>query len=235
MGRASLEFEELYTIICDIESLMNSRPLTTISEDTEDLVPLTPSMFLQGIRETGLPDLDNLENVNLKGRLRYLLKLKKDLRSRFRVEYLGQLKNSKGVAKNDKKIAVGDVVLVGHDNQKRINWPLAKIIEVYPSKDGAIRVAKIKTGNGVLVRPVQRLYPLELSPEEGSDILKKGASNGHIKPPRTTSKRCLDTSELSRSSVPHAVKKTDSVMRSDENPRVSRKGRLIKIPDRLNL
>lgn len=235
LGRASLEFEELYTIICDIESLMNSRPLTTISEDTEDLVPLTPSMFLQGIRETGLPDLDNLENVNLKGRLRYLLKLKKDLRSRFRVEYLGQLKNSKGVAKNDKKIAVGDVVLVGHDNQKRINWPLAKIIEVYPGKDGAIRVAKIKTGHGVLVRPVQRLYPLELSPEEGSDILKKGASNGHIKPPRTTSKRCLDTSELSRSSVPHTVKKTDSVMRSDENPRVSRKGRLIKIPDRLNL
>lgn len=82
-------------------------------------------MFLQVITETGLPDLCNLKNANLKRRLRYFLKLKKNLRSRFRVKYLEQLKKSQGIVRNN-NITMADNVLVGYDNQ-RINWPLAKL------------------------------------------------------------------------------------------------------------
>lgn len=74
MGRSDLDLEEWYTVICDIEGLIKSRLLTT--ENINDLVSLTSSVFLQGIADIGLPDLDNLENVNFKRILLYLLKMK---------------------------------------------------------------------------------------------------------------------------------------------------------------
>jgi len=58
---------------------------------------------------------------------------------------------------------VGDVVLVGSDGKKRFEWPLGRIIELFPGKDGKTRVVKVKTKNGVYLRPIQRLYPLEVS------------------------------------------------------------------------
>ncbi|GFU83365.1 hypothetical protein TNCV_872831 [Trichonephila clavipes] len=44
----------MYTVLCLIcESLINSRPLTYVTDDVEDLEPLTPAMFLQDGREIG--------------------------------------------------------------------------------------------------------------------------------------------------------------------------------------
>ncbi|GFV83556.1 integrase catalytic domain-containing protein [Trichonephila clavipes] len=48
LGRSCLSYEELQTLVCECESVMNSRPLTYISEEQE-LKTLTPSMFLQDI------------------------------------------------------------------------------------------------------------------------------------------------------------------------------------------
>ncbi|GFW43001.1 integrase catalytic domain-containing protein [Trichonephila clavipes] len=56
-GKTSLNHEEMYTVLCDCESLINSRPLTYVTDDVEDLEPLTPAMFLQDIREVGVPEL----------------------------------------------------------------------------------------------------------------------------------------------------------------------------------
>jgi len=57
-------------------------------------------------------------------------------------------------------------VFVGSDDKKRLQWPLAKVVELIPGRDGLVRVAKLKTQHGVLVRPLQRLYPLEVSSAE---------------------------------------------------------------------
>ncbi|GFY22731.1 integrase catalytic domain-containing protein [Trichonephila clavipes] len=62
LGRACLSEEELVTVRCDAESLINSRPLTYLSEDPDELSALTPSMFLQKIREIGVPDLDMIDS-----------------------------------------------------------------------------------------------------------------------------------------------------------------------------
>ncbi|XP_050508912.1 uncharacterized protein LOC126886111 [Diabrotica virgifera virgifera] len=77
-----------------------------------------------------------------------------------RKEYLAELVNY-GQRRED-FVKVGDVVMVGSDNAKRINWPMGKIIELYSGQDGIQRVAKVKTKNGVLVRPCLRLYRVKL-------------------------------------------------------------------------
>ncbi|GFV00940.1 integrase catalytic domain-containing protein [Trichonephila clavipes] len=99
LGKASLNEEELNTLLCDAESIINSRPITYLSEDPKDLVALTPAMFLQEIREIGVPDFDMIDSKKLERRFIYRVKIRKDLRNRFRNEYLGLLKDYSKVRK----------------------------------------------------------------------------------------------------------------------------------------
>ncbi|XP_035218848.1 uncharacterized protein LOC118192066 [Stegodyphus dumicola] len=160
LGKSSVTYEELLTVLCDAEATVNNRPLTYISNDADELRPLTPSNFLQDVKEIGTADLDHLDRNKLVKRERYCQELREQFRRRFRKEYLGQLVQK---ATSDKIFKVGEVVLVGSENQKRLNWPLAVIEELYPGRDGHVRVVKVKTPLGHLVRPVQKIYPLEVN------------------------------------------------------------------------
>ncbi|CAL1269528.1 unnamed protein product, partial [Larinioides sclopetarius] len=61
------------------------------------------------------------------------------------------------------------IVLVGAENCKRINWPLGRVTDIIPGKDGIVRLVRILTSHSKLLRPVQRVYPLEISSD--SDFL----------------------------------------------------------------
>lgn len=159
LGNVRLDYEEMLTILYECESVINSRPLTYLSEDPTDLAVLTPHMFLQDIQEVGFPEYDLLD-VDLKGRMRYRSELKSQLRERFRVEYLGQLKLLSGKEQSH-CINLGDLVLIGDDNNKRSNWPLGRVTELIKGNDGEVRVVRVRTSSGILIRPVQRLYVLE--------------------------------------------------------------------------
>ncbi|CAB0001527.1 unnamed protein product [Nesidiocoris tenuis] len=169
------------TVLCDCESVLNSRPLTFIAEGDSEAIPITPSMFIQDIRESGMPELDVIESVDLKKTVQRRLKLKENFRDRFRNEYLGQLQMRSRTTKHD-KLKIGDVVLIGNDGTKRIDWPLARVIELLPGKDGTTRLVRLQTtsGTGTCLRPIQRLYPfleVDISTSEddssGANLLRK--------------------------------------------------------------
>ncbi|UYV64640.1 hypothetical protein LAZ67_3001433 [Cordylochernes scorpioides] len=80
---------------------------------------------------------------------------------RFYNEYSGELVQKKEDS-DTRAITAGEVVYVGNDSQKRINWPLGLVKKVYPGEDGNCRVAKVRIKSGEIVRPIQRLYPLEI-------------------------------------------------------------------------
>ncbi|GFT46848.1 integrase catalytic domain-containing protein [Trichonephila clavipes] len=80
LSNAILTTEDLQTVLWNCESVINSRPLTYLSENSDDLVPLSPAMFLVENRNLDVPDIDYRDTVNLRKRVRYRQKLLNDLR-----------------------------------------------------------------------------------------------------------------------------------------------------------
>ncbi|XP_043466815.1 uncharacterized protein LOC122501430 [Leptopilina heterotoma] len=66
-GNQVLTFEEFYTLIVQIEGLLNSRPLTPLSSDPHDYSPLTPAHLLLGRPTVAVadPDLKHLPENRL--------------------------------------------------------------------------------------------------------------------------------------------------------------------------
>jgi len=204
IGAAKLTRKELSHCLAAVTHTINSRPLTTLTEDSEDLQPLTPSMLMKDNPVSGLPEFDNIQADDLRGAYQKLRGIKEALQARFRKEYLSQLIQGPGSDKI-REVCVGDLVIVGSDNKKRFEWPLGRVLKVHPGRDGAIRVATVKTTKGIVLRPVQRLYFLEVVENESEK--------------RSVNRHCVD-------------KQSDSEMKPSEIPYNTRAGRLVKKPKR---
>nr|XP_022908348.1 uncharacterized protein LOC111419719 [Onthophagus taurus] len=145
LGRACLNYEELLTVLCDCESVVNSRPLTYMSNDAGELLHLTPNTFLREQVYSGVPDCDEVDSQLLCRKVAYQRKLREDLRRRFRDEYLGQL-DLLQKKRYGRPIRVGELVLIGND--KRLDWPLGRVTELLPGPDGQIRLIRVTTARG---------------------------------------------------------------------------------------
>ena len=218
LKRACLNYEEMLTVLLDCEAIINARPITFVSENEHELAPLTPAMFLQDIKEIGVTDLDKIENCKLNKRFAYRQQIKRDLRQRFRVEYLGALVHHDKKFKNNYKIKVGDIVLIGNDNLKRLDWPLARVKDLIVGIDGNVRVVRLKTANGELIRPIQRVYPLEVSDPDT---------------PIDESKNCARDCKPNMSKMNEIQTSERNVTDDGENVRITRSGRVVKQPERL--
>lgn len=186
LGKAKLSYDELRTCLAGVAAVINDRPLTVVTEDNGDLIPLTPNMFMRGkvagfLEETHDAGVLSQSYQNMK-------KVQVQLQARFRKEYLSQLV----MKANEKKasVKVGDVVLVGSDGKKRYDWPLGKIEELIRGKDGKARMARVKTVKAVMHRPLQRLYPLEISEGDGLVPVKENGV-GKVSPTITKSGRVV--------------------------------------------
>lgn len=58
LGQRHLSFEDMATVLTQIEAAMNSRPLTPLSEDPDEVDVLTPGHFLTGSSLLAIPDPD---------------------------------------------------------------------------------------------------------------------------------------------------------------------------------
>ena len=56
LGNALLSYIELYTVLTDIEAIVNSRPLAYIGDDINDAEPLTPAHSAIGRSLRCLPE-----------------------------------------------------------------------------------------------------------------------------------------------------------------------------------
>ena len=156
LGRALLGREELETVLCDIESAINARPLTVVSDDPDDLRPLRPADFLNcpvGADSDGGKE-------DLRGRKWYHQAVAAHLWKRWQQEYLRNLRDFQH-SPSGSQANVGDLVLIAGDHCNRLTWKNGVIQQLHLGRDGLARSATLRTTDGDRRRPVQRLYLLE--------------------------------------------------------------------------
>lgn len=168
LGRQSLSFEELTTVLADVEATINSRPLTYALEEPGELSVLTPSHLLTGKRLIALPDsrqtsVPSSTAADINRRWKYRRSLVNAFWNRWQKEYLLQLRSAHLIpSRQDNFLSVDDIVIVHDDHAKPHMWKTGRIVEVFRGRDGAVRSCAVKLSTGTtLRRPVQLLYPLE--------------------------------------------------------------------------
>ena len=167
IGVKFLSRVELETVLFEIESCINSRPLTYISDDTDSSEILTPAHFL--LCKDGKSKIDvtsevpDMTSVDLRDKLVVKNQMIDKFWKLWTEQYLVNLPHVVKGFHSKCSLDIGSIVLVKTDNLPRQKWPLGIVIEVFPGKDGLIRSVKVKTANSVVVRPIQRLIDLEIS------------------------------------------------------------------------
>ncbi|EFN65967.1 hypothetical protein EAG_00422, partial [Camponotus floridanus] len=163
VGNQLLTYEEMTTLLSQIEAVLNSRPLSPLSDDPEDLSALTPGHFLVGGAPTIIPE-PMLNNVNCSRLSRWqLLKQMLDtFWSRWSQECLQRFHDVSKWNKPVPSLKKDSLVLVVDERYPPAKWPLGRVIDVHPGADGHVRVVTVRTQTSVLKRPIVKLCPLPI-------------------------------------------------------------------------
>ncbi|XP_061705654.1 uncharacterized protein LOC133516653 [Cydia pomonella] len=117
IGEATLTYEEMSTLLSQIEACLNSRPLSMLSNDPTEAVPLTPGHFLVGEPLVTIPEA-NYENCNLSTLKRWQItqEMLQNFWRRWSNEYLTHLMHRYRWAFKTPEPEIGNIVLVKEDD-----------------------------------------------------------------------------------------------------------------------
>ena len=163
LGKAEITDEELVTAVVQVEELMNSRPLTVLSADADDLLPLTPAHFLVGRLDPPLAvevNADEHPSRDLRKRWLYVQRLVAEVWKRWLEEFVPLLNIRRKWQQKGKNVAVGDIVLSLTSATPRGTWPMGRVSAVFPGPDKLVRVVDVTVGGKVYRRSIHHLVPL---------------------------------------------------------------------------
>ncbi|GFV50616.1 integrase catalytic domain-containing protein [Trichonephila clavipes] len=148
LGRSRLTYEEFETVIIQVEGILNSRPLTPISNDFDNFEVLTPAHFLIGrsINSILEPLVINISD----NRLPLAENNKGNSGSLEKMEYRLSEYSPTERKVNDRE---GQCNVWYNGNCKggfytSLQLAFRRVVEVYHGSDGKVRTVRIKTKNG---------------------------------------------------------------------------------------
>ena len=168
LWKTKLDYEEVETLLIEIEGVLNCRPLCYV-DDSDLTEPITPSHLMYGRniqKRSILENTDREDSTSPSDRIEHITKLQKLFWNRFSSEYLSSLRERHAQQRKKKTSSVinlGDVVMIYTKHVARNTWPLGKVTRLITSEDGEIRGVELRTESGTLRRPLNLLHPLEMS------------------------------------------------------------------------
>lgn len=158
--------ELLQAVLIEAESIVNSRPLTFVSLESEDDEALTPNHFLLGSSSGSKPPgVFNQRDLVSRSNWRRSQYLANEFWRRWITEYLPTITRRTKWFKPVKNISVGDIVLIVDEKLPRNTWPMGRVLSVIAGRDHIVRRATVKTQHGTLQRPVVKLAVLDVYKE----------------------------------------------------------------------
>ena len=149
IGNARLSFEELETVLAELEGTLNSRPLTHEYHEL-GAETLTPSHLIFGRRLPSMPDdvaKDDKQDdrAGLLKRFRYLARKRAHFLNRWHREHLVDLREQqrRKSGSGERSVEVGEIVFVNGENEKRGMWRMGRTEEEIEGRDRIVRGARV--------------------------------------------------------------------------------------------
>lgn len=161
VGSTILTFEQMRTLLAQIEAVVNSRPLGATADTQTNY--LSPSHFLLGRPTTMVPE-GNLTSIGV-NRLDYWQTVQcmhQGFWKRWSQEYLTSLQQRPKWLNANPNLEVNDLVIVKEANTPPATWVTGRITEIFPGEDGLVRVVKLNTSHGEMTRPITKLVKLPI-------------------------------------------------------------------------
>lgn len=161
LHQQTLTDEALHTVLCEAEVILNDRPITKISDDPNDLEPLTPNHLLTLKRKPTLPPgVFEQHDIYVRRRWKQSQYISDLFWKRWAKEYLSNLQERQKWNQLNRNVKIGDVVLIADSSAPRNSWMIGKIINVFPDKGGVVRSVELKTATSTIKRPITKLCML---------------------------------------------------------------------------
>lgn len=169
LGPTIPTYEEMLTLLKQIEGCLNSRPISPMSSDPRDPNPLTPGHFVAGGPITAPPDHNHDQtNYNRLTRYEQIQKCLQHFWERWRLEYLNNMQQrTKKMCSKEPNLLVGQLCLIKEDNLPPYTWITGRVSQVHPGPDGRVRVATLRTSTGEIKRSIAKLCLLPFEENNG--------------------------------------------------------------------
>ncbi len=159
--KGELTDEILETLFCEVESIVNSRPLTKYDSEVRDDSVLSPNQLLMFSEGPVCFDKIISKSQICNKRYRFIQYLADQFWKRWTKLYLPELQKRSKWQEKQRSVEVGDIVLLCEENTPRYLWPLARVVEVKLGRDKLVRTVKVKTKTTTLIRPISKIVMLE--------------------------------------------------------------------------
>ena len=158
VGESTLTYEELSTVLTQIEACLNSRPLSRMDDNPDGLDALTPSHFLVGEPLVAVPEY-NFESSTVGSLRRWQLtqRMTQQFWRRWSQEYLVMFLNRYKWSQQTPEPCIGNLVLVKEDDLPPSRWLLGRVVAKHPGNDGITRVVSLRTKNAVIKRAISKI------------------------------------------------------------------------------
>lgn len=168
IGNNTLNFEEMTTILCEIEAILNSRPLFAISGDPADPEVITPAHFLIGRPMIAVPEPSYQDlKIGRLSRWQHLQLLREQFWRAWSRDYLSSLQPRKKNRITTTNVRPGMIVLLQDKNRPPLHWKLGRITAVHPGSDNLVRVVEVFSEGSTYTRSITKLSILPIEENQG--------------------------------------------------------------------
>ena len=183
IGRKLMTKLEFETLLKEAACVTNSRILTADNPTShKDRLPITPSHLVHGREISPLPYGDSEMDSEMEDpsyelttdeviqQWRRMAAILHSFKTQFAEEWLFELRRRHIRDHHADPIETaivgeGDLVLIKHDDIKRALWDMGLVERILPSSDDRIRAVEVRTKNGLVTRPIIKLFPLRTAAE----------------------------------------------------------------------
>ncbi|XP_031630867.1 uncharacterized protein LOC116345570, partial [Contarinia nasturtii] len=155
LGDRVLTFEEMSTLLGQVEAVVNARPICEMSQDPNDFSALTPSHFLNLVPIELPPDTDYVDmKSSYLTRWQLVQKVHQNFWNGWKRDYLNQLQVRQKWNTEKADVKLNDLVMIRDDNLPSTKWATGRVVATHPGEDGHTRVASVKTAHNTFKRSI---------------------------------------------------------------------------------